>query len=121
MRQTRQALIVAAVVVVLVAAASFIGVGGASGVVTLKAQTLPIARTVAWDPNPASDGVTGYVVRLDGAIVGSPTTTSQPITITALGAHTISVVAVNQWAESTPASLSINVVGPGKPGNVRIQ
>ena len=115
----KSALIVTAVVVALVAGASFIG--GGSGVVTLRAQTLPIQRTVAWDANPAGDGVTNYVVRLDGVVVGSPTGTTQAISITALGAHAVSVAAVNTWAESAPAVLNINVVGPGKPTGLKIQ
>jgi hypothetical protein len=90
--------------------------------VTLEAQTLPITRTMAWDqPNAATEGVTHYVVRLDGTVIGSPTSTTQPITITALGSHTLTVVAVNFWGESPPGTLTVNVVAPSAPSGLRIQ
>lgn len=119
----KRTIAVVAVILALVACATFLTPNkpGLPGTVTLVAQSLPIQRTVVWDANPVGDAVINYVVRLDGAVVGSPTAASQPITITALGAHTISVVAVNSWSESTPATLAINVVGPGKPTGLRIQ
>ena len=89
--------------------------------VTIEAQSLPIARTVLWDANAASDAITNYVVRLDNTIVGSPTGTSQPITITTLGTHTVSVTAVNLWGVSAPTTLTINVVAPAQVVNLRLQ
>lgn len=90
-------------------------------VVTLEAQSLPVTKTVAWDANPASDNVTNYVVRLDGVIIGSPTATSMPFTVTTAGAHTLSVTAVNLWAESAPGTLAFNVVVPGRSTNLVIR
>jgi len=90
-------------------------------VVTLEAQSLPIARTVLWDANAPADAVTNYVVRLDTVVVGSPVGTSQPITITALGTHVVSVVAVNLWGTSAATTLTINVVAPAQPVNLRLQ
>jgi len=90
-------------------------------VVTLEAQSLPISRTVLWDANAPADAVTNYVVRLDNVVVGSPVGTSQPITITTLGTHVVSVVAVNLWATSAPTTLTINVVAPSQPVNLRLQ
>jgi hypothetical protein len=89
--------------------------------VTLVAQSLPINRTVVWDANPVADLVTNYVVRLDGVVIGSPTSTTQPFTITALGSHTLTVVAVNFWGESPPGTLTVNVVAPSAPSGLRIQ
>jgi hypothetical protein len=89
--------------------------------VTLEAQSLPIARTVVWDANPVTDFVTNYVVRLDGVVIGSPTGTTQPISITSAGPHTVTVVAVNLWGESAPGSFTFNVVVPGQPANLRFQ
>jgi hypothetical protein len=91
------------------------------GVITVYAQSLPITRTVAWDANPASDGVTNYVVRLDNVVIGSPTTTSLPFTITTAGTHTLAVRAVNLWAESPDSTLVINVIVPAKPTGLRLQ
>lgn len=91
------------------------------GEITIYAQTLPVVKTVAWDANPASDAVTNYVVRLDGAIIGSPTGTTQAVTFTTAGAHTVAVRAVNLWGESPDTTLAVNVVIPAKPANIRIQ
>jgi len=90
-------------------------------VVTLEAQTLPITKTVAWDANAPADAVTNYVVRLDAAIVGSPVGTTQLVTFTSLGTHTITVVAQNLWGLSSPATLVVNVIAPNAPANIRLQ
>ena len=90
-------------------------------ILTVYAQTLPITKTVAWDANPVSDAVTGYVVRLDGVVVGSPTGLTQAVTFTTAGAHTLAVRAVNLWGESVDTTLAVNVVVPVKPTNVRLQ
>ena len=90
-------------------------------VVTLHAQTLPATKTLAWDANAASDGVTNYVVALDATTVGSPTGTTQPITFTTAGSHTLTLRAQNVWGLSPPATLVVNVVVPGTPANLRLQ
>lgn len=90
-------------------------------VITIEAQSLPITRTLTWDANAASDGVLNYVVTQDGVDIGSPTGVTQPFTITALGTHTFTVKAINLWGESPTGTLTVNVVLPGKPANVRIQ
>jgi hypothetical protein len=118
----QRSLIVVAMLFVFVACASFWPKPPAlSGVVTIEAQTLPIARTVAWDANAASEAVTNYVVRLDGVVIGSPTGTTQAISITTLGVHVVAVRAVNVWGESVDATLTINVVAPSKPAGLRLQ
>jgi hypothetical protein len=94
--------------------------GGIPGVIVLRAQTLPVTVTLAWDANPASDNVTNYVVRLDGVVVGSPTGTSQLCTITTAGLHTFAVRAVNLFAESPDSTLTVNVVVPRGPTNLRV-
>lgn len=111
-------LLLGAVLVVLVSGLSF---WACLGMVTVEAQSLPITRTVAWDANAASDNVTNYVVRLDGVVIGSPTTTSMPFTVTTAGAHTLSVTAVNLWAESAPTTLAFNVVVPSRSANLVIR
>ena len=90
-------------------------------VVTLEAQTLPVTKTVAWDANAASDAITNYVVRLDGTTVGSPVGTTQLVTFTSLGTHTITVIAQNLWGVSLPATLVVNVISPSTPANIRMQ
>lgn len=114
-------LLIAIVLVVALACASLFH-RTPPGVVTIYAQTLPIVKTVAWDqPDEATAGVTGWTVRLDGTVVGTPTVKTQAITLTAVGAHTVSVVATNLWGVSSPATLTFTVVLASAPGNVRIQ
>lgn len=91
------------------------------GVTTVYAQTLPITKTVMWDPNPPEDAVINYVVRLDGVVIGSPTGVEQVFTVSTAGTHTLTVVAVNAWGESSPGTLVINVVLPTAVKNVRIK
>ena len=90
-------------------------------VVTVEAQSLPIDRTVAWDANAASDGVTHYTVTLDATLVGSPTGLTQVVTFASAGSHTIQLRAVNGWGASAPATLTVNVVVPASPANLRLQ
>ena len=94
---------------------------GEMAMVTLEAQAIPISKTVAWDANAPADAVTNYVVRLDAAIVGSPVGTTQLVTFTSLGTHTITVVAQNLWGTSAPATLVVNVISPNTPANIRLQ
>ena len=89
--------------------------------ITLEAQTLPITKTLAWDPNPAADAVTNYTVRQDGVVLGNPTGTTQAVTFTTVGTHTLTVTATNLWGTSAPATLVVNVVVPAVPGNMRLQ
>jgi hypothetical protein len=97
------------------------------GVITISAQTLPITKTVAWDPSPDPCGasapcpVINYTVTLDTAVVGSPTTTTQVVNFTTVGLHTIRVTATNLWGTSSPATLTVNVIVPNAPANTRIQ
>lgn len=90
-------------------------------VITIFAQALPVTKTVAWDPNAATDQVTNYTVMLDAIVIGNPTGTSQSVTFTTAGAHTLAVTATNVWGTSAPTSLAVNVVVPAAPQKVRIQ
>jgi hypothetical protein len=118
----KRSLILTALLLVIVACATFMPKPPAlSGVITIEAQSLPIARTVAWDANAPGDAVINYVVRLDGVVIGSPTGTTQAISITTLGVHVVAVRAVNAWGESVDATLTVNVVAPAKPANLRLQ
>ena len=89
--------------------------------VTLQAQTLPATKTLAWDANAAGDAVTNYTVTQDGTLVGSPTGTTQAVTFTTAGTHTLVVRAVNLWGASGPATLLVNVVVPATPATLRLQ
>mgnify|MGYP003334732990 CR=1 FL=1 len=86
----------------------------------LYAQSLPVTKTLAWDANPASDAVTNYTVRLDGTVIGNPTTPTQAFTINTAGLHTLSVTATNTWGTSQASTLSLNVVVPSAPANLRV-
>jgi hypothetical protein len=114
---------IAAVTIALVIAAACVslwrpGAPGMGGVVTLEAQTLPISRTLAWDAGANADS---YIVTQDGTPIGTPVGLTQPISIATLGSHTFSVVSVNLWGQSAPATLTVNVVSPGQSGNIRIR
>jgi hypothetical protein len=113
--------ILTAIALSLIVGATFLTKKPTLGVTTIQAQSLPKTVTLAWDANSASDTVTHYVVRLDGVVVGSPTGTTQPVTITTAGVHLLSVRAVNLWAESPDTTLTVNVIIPGKPSNLRLQ
>lgn len=89
--------------------------------VTVFAQTLPVTKTLLWDANPASDQVTNYTVRLDGTLVGNPTTPTQAVVFTTAGAHALTVTATNIWGTSPATTLNVVVVIPGAPGNPRLQ
>ena len=81
----------------------------------------PITKSLAWDANPVADGVLNYVVRMDGAVIGSPTGTTQPVTFTTGGVHTLTVVAQNMWGDSAPGTLVVDVRVAGQPSGLRIQ
>lgn len=91
------------------------------GTVVLHAQQMPIVKTLAWDANPVSDAVLNYVVRQNGVIVGSPTGVTQSVTFPTWGVYTLTVVAVNLWAESTPSTLVVDVRMPGTPKGMGIK
>lgn len=71
-----------------------------------------------WDPNPSVDGVIRYEVTLNGALVGSPTGTSQVVALPAEGTYTLGVAAVNLWVKSAEAQVVLVAVSPGVPTNV---
>ena len=75
----RQTVLMLVIVAGLVACVSFWPRGS---VLVIHAQSLPITKTLVWDANPVGDAVTGYTVRLDGIVIGSPTLPSQAFTVT---------------------------------------
>lgn len=100
---------------------------GCVSIETLEAQTLPLAAHVIWSPNAATEAVTSYRVTLDGgtpvvvpASACTPTDCSVAVTITTLGPHTASVVAIADWAESAPATVTVNVSQPNAPKGVKL-
>jgi PKD repeat protein len=62
-----------------------------------------------------------YTVSLDGVVVGTPTGTSQTVTFPTAGNHTLTLTATNTFGTSAPATLTVNVIVPGKPANLRLQ
>lgn len=80
----------------------------------------PLSATVSWDALPATDGVLNYNVTLNGALVGSPTTTSLVISVPAAGTYLVGVSAVNQWGENTPTTVSVKINTPGQIVNIKI-
>lgn len=82
------------------------------------AWALPVSKTLAWD---AGAGADDYLVYLDGALLGTTAGLTMPFTISTAGSHTFSVISRNAWDTSAAATLTVNVVSPGKSGNLRIQ
>lgn len=83
-------------------------------------MTFPINVVVGWDPNPAADAVTSYTVFLNGTAVGSPTGTSETVSIPAAGTYTFGVSAVNIWGESDPDTISVAISPAGKPTGIKV-
>lgn len=90
------------------------------GVLTVYAQTLPATKTLLWDANPAGDAVLNYTVTLDAVAVGSPVVPSQSLTFATAGTHTIKVTAVNTWGPGAATTLTVNVIVPSAPTNLRL-
>ncbi len=98
---------------------------------SLAAQTFPLTVKAYWNPNPVSDAVTGYTIALDGGApvaIGPASTndTNCPIgqypsgcilalvSVPASGQHSFAVVAVNQWGNSLPLTVTTNINSPGQ-------
>lgn len=67
---------------------------------------------LSWPPSPVDEGVTGYQVKMDDALVGSPAVAELTLEV-APGVHSFSVAPVNIWgagpqsdAVSTPKAAS---------------
>ncbi len=96
-----------------------------------SAQTFPLTVKAYWNPNPVSDNVTGYTIALDGGSPVSigPASTNDvncpmaqypagcilaPLSVPAAGQHSFVVIAVNQWGNSLPLTVSANINSPGQ-------
>jgi len=93
------------------------------GTIVVYAQSLPINKTLSWNAGvvdathaPADN----YIIKMDGATVGSPTGLTQAVTITSLGAHTFTLQASNTWGVSPTVTLNIVVALPPTPVNLSI-
>jgi hypothetical protein len=97
------------------------------GTITVYAQTLPITKTVFWNPNASIDNVTTYTLVLDAtapvqiAPASCSAECSRLVTFTTAGTHTLTLTATNQWAVSGPTTLTVTVQVPAAPGGMRIQ
>ncbi len=92
------------------------------GILVVHAQSLPLTKTVTWDANPPSDAVTSYSLWVDtGAvtIVLAPLTTGS-VTFTSAGIHVVHATATNIWGTSPEATLTVNILVPSKPTNLRL-
>lgn len=90
------------------------------GIVVLEAQSFPISRTLQWNANPAADAVINYIATMNSTTLGSPTTTSVPFTVNALGVLNFAVTARNDWGTGPAGTLVVEVRLPGAPGGMRI-
>jgi hypothetical protein len=102
-----------------------------TGAGALMAQTFPLTVKTYWNPNPATDSVTGYTLIVDGGspVAIGPVATNDsncliaqyptgciiaPIAILVAGQHTFVVTATNQWGTSAPSTLIVNINSPGQ-------
>lgn len=91
----------------------------------------PLTVKAYWNPNVATDSVTSYTIALDGGTPVSvgivPTNDTNcpavqypqgcilaPVVIPASGQHTFAVTAVNQWGNSLPTTVTVNINNPGQ-------
>lgn len=98
--------------------------------IVLEAQTFPINATLMWDAAPTSEMVTGYRVTVLGTVLATvPPTPISPCpdgrasscvatAIVVSGPGTITVVALTDFAESDPATLTVGAK-PSKPATLR--
>jgi len=94
-------------------------------VVTIHAQSLPVTKALAWDASVVDathSAPLTYDVRLDGVLVATVPagTLSQNITYTTVGAHSLSVTAINTWGNSPATTLAVNVSVPNPASNLRV-
>ncbi len=80
--------------------------------------------TVQWDPSPAAENVTSYTVTVDGnAITQAATCTATVCQVGVnglqLGAHTVTVAAVNEWGTSSPTTATFTITVPTQVKNVK--
>lgn len=78
----------------------------------------PHVCTVKVDPNPASEGVTGYNFYLGNVLVTSSPTPQANVTVPAPGLYTFGVSAVNVWTEGPQTQLQVAAVPPSPPANL---
>ena len=76
--------------------------------------------TLAWDPNPAAEQVTGYSVYQDGVKVWSGPATTATVANVAPGPHSFTATAVNLWGESPQSLPATTPPGPSAPKGVAI-
>ena len=96
-------------------------------IATLEAQSFPLTVHAEWNPNPATEEVSSYQVSFNGGapliVVATSCTSickSTDFTVQVAGPASVTVVAVNQWGSSAPATASVVISVPGKSSNVKI-
>ena len=95
----------------------------------VEAQTLPVTKQAAIDPNAVTDAVTSYTFVLDAGapIIVGPTIDvtcgciQTPFVIATAGPHAFTVTATNLWGTSPAASFAFTVKLAATPVNPRIR
>jgi hypothetical protein len=86
----------------------------------------PLTLKVQWDPNPAAENVTAYLVTIDSTAttvapgVCTVSLCEQSFQISTPGPHTVTVVATNLFGSGPASSVVFTAVSPGKSANVKI-
>lgn len=100
--------------------------------VTLYAQSFPLNKTVLWEQADLLTAlVSDFTVQMDSGTLAhinpstclqtAPFTCQAPVVFPNGGQHTITIIAHNVIGSSSPFALSVNVIVPVRPANVRIQ
>ncbi len=99
--------------------------------VTVKAQSLPVTRQIAWDQNGAvAEGIIDFTVTFDGvtrtvtaavACTPDPQKCQTPQVFATTGTHSLTVTANSLWGSSAPAALTVVVTLPHSPSGITIK
>lgn len=91
------------------------------GEAVVFAQTLPYTLTVTWNVDPDA---TSYRCLLDGVAQTVVTATTCQFPVTAKGAHTVGVTAINPAfvpSESAPGTLAFTLQTPAAPAGIGVK
>jgi len=91
-----------------------------------QAQAQTVVVTIFWDPSPASELVTDYIVTLNGTQVPGWTCTATLCSVNASlvlssNTHLVTVSAVNDWGTGPAYTLSFLASAPTAPKNVKVK
>ena len=81
-------------------------------------MAFPKTVQITWNANPPVDAVTGYTVKVNGAVVGTTTGLSQSFSVPAPGTYVADVIATNTFGDGPVGSATLVAALPGVVANV---